>query len=180
MRADVLDLQIDPFRLARGEERPHEWIRCVRAEGRRLLDVVGTTYAFLKLVSPRFIAVLEDHRFRGWTPVPVELDVRGGDGYAVLAVTGRAGPIDDALSERITIPAPVPQGEAGPGLRGLFFRRDTWDGSEVFTSQDRASIFVTPTVKEALETAGITGAEFERLSDIERPLLEEEADDVEA
>jgi hypothetical protein len=39
--------------------------------------------------------------------------------YVVLSVEGRSGPIDDALSERVTLPPPVP-GAPGPGLRGLY------------------------------------------------------------
>ncbi len=146
----------------------------VRAEGSRLLDLVGTTVATLKLVSPRFVETLEEDDITGWTTFPVDLAVEGASGYAGLAVNGRCGAIDDTLSERITIPPPVPEGNAGPGLRGLYFRRGTWDGSDVFTSEDSASIFVTAAVKEALEEAGITGVEFSRLSKIERPLLDDD------
>jgi hypothetical protein len=48
VRADIPELAVDPFRLARGEEQPREPIRCIGAEGRRLLDVVGTTFAVPK------------------------------------------------------------------------------------------------------------------------------------
>jgi hypothetical protein len=44
----------------------------------------------------------------------------------------------------------------------------------VFTSEERASIVVTEPMKDALEAAGITGVEFDRLSEIERPLLDDE------
>lgn len=178
IRADAEESLVDPFALARGEQVPTEPIAFARAEGRRLLDLVGTTDAVLDLVSPSFVEALERHGFTGWATFPVRLDLgrktEAASGYVGLSVTGRCGPIDDALSERVTIPPPVPRGEALPGLKGLYFARGTWDGSDVFTPEDRAAIFVTPEVKEALEEAGMTGIEFRRLSEIERPLLDDD------
>jgi hypothetical protein len=41
VRADIPELAVDPFRLARGEEQPREPIRCIGAEGRRLFTSSG-------------------------------------------------------------------------------------------------------------------------------------------
>jgi hypothetical protein len=176
VRARAPQLGDAAFRIARGEEEPGAALRFERAEGRQLRDVVGTTVAMLKLVSPRVLEVLEQQGFTGWRAVPVDLEVSGGDGYALLVVTGRAGPVEDELSGRVTIEPPVPEGEPGPGFRGLFFRRGTCDGSDVFTPGDRASIVVVGSVKDALTEAGITGVEFRRLADEERPLLDDDDD----
>jgi hypothetical protein len=119
IRADAEESLANPFALARGERVPTEPIAFARAEGRHLLDFVGTTDAVLALVSPSFVEALERRGFTGWATFPVRLDLGGktetASGYVGLSVTGRCGPIDDALSERVTIPPPVRRGEALPG-----------------------------------------------------------------
>lgn len=134
--------------------------------------MIGTAYVTLTLVSERFLAVLRQHNFAGWTTFPVRVvlseDGRELGGYHGLAVTGRAGPIDDSLSEEVVIPPPVPEGRASPGLRGLCFPPESWDGSDIFTADNEAAIFVVEPVKAALEAAGVTNIDFQRLSEIER------------
>src|SRR3954470_24112661 len=78
VRATALDEVIDPFAIARGEVQPEAPIRFVKAEGRRLLDYIGTTHVALVLISPRFQEVLEDHGFTGWSTYDVELDSAAG------------------------------------------------------------------------------------------------------
>jgi hypothetical protein len=172
LRVASRELLDNSFALARGEDLPSDPIEFVRDEGRIACDLIGTTYARPVLVSERFLAVLRQHGFTGWAtfPVRVVLDEKGSelDGYDGFAVTGRAGPIDDGLSEEILLPPPVPEGRPAPGLRGLCFQPGSWDGSDIFTSEDGASIFVVERVKAALEGAGVTNVEFRRLSEIER------------
>jgi len=163
----------EPFELARGEVRPSEPIVFVRDEGRTARDLIGTSYATIRLVSERFLEVLREHGFTGWATFPVKIwlgDDRVVEGYEGFAVTGRCGPIDDELSESIELAPPVPGGRSTPGLRGMCFSPDSWDGSEVFTPDDRASIFVIEPVRRALEQACMTGLEFRRLTEIERPV----------
>jgi hypothetical protein len=159
------------FALARGEDLPLEPLEFVRASGGKPHDLIGTTYAVLQLISPRLIALLEEHGFTGWTTYPAKILLDDGsevEGYRGLAVTGRCGPIEDDLSERIMLRPPVPTGRSMPGLRGMCFRPDTWDGSDIFTPEGFAAVFVVERVKEALETAGITNITLERVSEIER------------
>jgi Immunity protein family (Imm11) len=158
--------------IARAEHVPGEPIDFVRAEGHKPYDVIGTSYATLLLVSSRFRGVLRSHGFTGWTTFPVRIFLDDGDeldGYSGIAITGRCGPIDDNQSEKVTLPLPLPHGRARLGLRGLCFPPDTWDGSDLFTSEaGGAWIFVVERVKDALERAQLRNFEFERLSEIER------------
>jgi hypothetical protein len=170
LRVDSRELLESPDAFARGEQTPQEPIDFVSDEGRRSMDLVGTTYATLLLVSPRVIEVLEREGFSGWTTFAVAIDHPETENYAGLAVTGRCGPIRDALSERITLPPPVPGGRASEGLRGLCFQPESWDGSDLFTPANMTAIFVTALVKQALEAARISNVVFRRLSEIERPL----------
>jgi hypothetical protein len=161
----------EPLRVALAEDRPSEPIEFLRAEGDRADDFVGTPNASIRLVSERFIAVLRGHRFTGWTTflIRARLDERHAlEGYAGLAVTGRCGPIDDALSEEIMISPRGPSGRPMPGLRGICWQPDTWDGSDIFAPEGSARICVVEDVKVALEHAGVTNVEFRQLSDVER------------
>lgn len=170
LRVATRELIHNDFALARGEDRPSVPIEFVRAEGAMLHDLLGTTYASLVLVSARFRAVLEEEGFTGWTTFPVKVvdpDAQLG-GYGGLAVIGRCGAIDDSLSEEILLPPPVAGGRSARALRGLCFPPGSWDGTDVFTAEGRADVIVVERVKEALERAGITNIEFDRLSEIER------------
>jgi hypothetical protein len=161
----------DAHALARGEERPRKPIEFVRDEGRIACDLVGTTHGRPVLVSDQFVSVLKENGFTGWETFPARLFHTDGseiEGYHGLAVTGRAGPIDDSLSEEIIIPPPVPQGRARRGLRGACFQPETWDGSDVFVTGGSSAITVTEPVKRVLEKACLTNIRFKRRSEIER------------
>lgn len=172
LRVRSRELLHNSVEIARAEEHPPEPIEFVRDEGRKPHDLIGTTYGRPLLVSERFLEVLRGHGFSGWTTFPVRVFLDDGselEGYEGLAVTGRCGAIDDSLSEEMILPAPVPGGRARPGLRGLCFPPESWDGSDIFTSEaGGAAIFVVERVKEALEHAGVTNVAFERLSEIGR------------
>lgn len=171
LRVSSRELLKNDFALARGEDQPAEPTEFVRDEGRTPHDVVGTTHAMLILVSERFLGVLRQHGFTGWTTFPARIFLDDGSelqGYDGLAVTGRCGAIDDSLSEEVILPPPAPGGRARPGLRGLCFPPDSWDGSDIFTAEGYAGMFVVEAVKRALQKAGITNIDFRRLSEIER------------
>jgi hypothetical protein len=133
--------------------------------------LIGTTYGLPVLVSERFLDVLREHGFTGWTTFPVRVFLHDGSelkGYSGFAVTGRAGPIDDSLSEEVILPPLVPSGRARPGLRGACFAPESWDGSDFFACGDSSAITVTETVRQALEAARLSNVAFKRLSEIER------------
>lgn len=97
----VSGLPADDRAVARDAEAVVNPIELVEDSGRIPCDLIGTTAVVLMLVSSRFVAVLEENRFTGWVTFPVRIHLRDGTevpGYRGLAVTGRAGPIDDTLS----------------------------------------------------------------------------------
>lgn len=161
--------RVDAKALLRDDETPAEPVRFEITEGGTAYDFVGTTRVAGKLVSERFVDVLRGDGFSGWSTYPVELP--GHEGYHGLAVRGRAGPIDNSLSEEITLPPPVPEGRSGPGWRGLYFAPETWDGSDLFVPSGSTFVFMTEGVAQALEREQITNIELSRLSEIERPAL---------
>ena len=151
-------------RLTRGEVRRRRPVRFERDEGSKAHDLVGTTDATVMLVSRHLIDALG--RFCGWTTYPVSIE--GHSGYEGLAVTGRAGPVDDALSPRVMLAPPTPEGAAVPGRRGLLFQPDSWDGSDVFVLGDSTIAVVTEPVRDALLAARVTNLRLERVTEVER------------
>ena len=94
-------MHLDEMAVLRGqpERKPLEF---VHAEGRRRLDLVGTGYAMLYLVSDRFIDVLSGAKFTGWTTYPVRIVDESGhevSGYHGLSVRGRSGALDPERAE---------------------------------------------------------------------------------
>ena len=171
MRVRTVDGLERPEALTRAEAMPQVPVRFEHSSGKRPLDLMGTTWAVVDLVSDRFVAALENRGLTGWTTYPVavsDADGRPLSGYHGLAVTGRCGPIDDALSPRVILPPPVPEGRTAEGRRGLLFELGSWDGTDVFCSPRRATIFVSNRVVDALTADAITNVEFRRTTDIER------------
>src|SRR4051812_2634250 len=138
--------------VALGERRMDKPLRCRRGEGSRVYDVVATTWIVPFLVSPRVVEAL--HGFSGWDTHPARIELPDGsrvDDHAALTVSGRSGPVDDALSEEIVLPPPVPEGNEVPGWRGILFDPGSWDGSDVFTPEGSTFVMVSDAVREALE-----------------------------
>jgi len=140
------------------------------SQGRKRVDLVGTGYAGLVLVSDSFINVLSDAGFTGWTTYPVHVLGRVGDelvGYHGLSILGRCGPLDLYRGEKIIMAAP-PGGTALPGWRGFHFDPSTWDGSDLFLPEGARLLFVVEAVKNALQKAGLSNLSLERITEIER------------
>lgn len=143
--------------------------------GGRPSDLIWTTFAGLFLVSDRLRELLESEGITGWKTYPVEVTDRSGEvypGYHGLAVTGRCGPFDLSKSQMIIKPPPVSQGRAAPYHRGLFFDPATWDGSDVFCSENGwLSVIVTRKVHDLARRHKVRNVEFARLIDYEKRTL---------
>jgi hypothetical protein len=157
--------------LARGETVPTEPVVLHHAMGSQVSDVIWTTSIKPVVVHERVISLLEENALTGWATYPVQ--VIGGDGLAVpdyrgLAITGRCGPIDDSRSDIVM--KTYPAGEF-PVYRGLFFDPGSWDGSDLFVSDDSASWpFVSARVCEALKGKA-TNLDFIKAAELERAEL---------
>lgn len=153
--------------LGLGEINPPGELRFEHAGGWHFTDVLNATSGQLMLLSARMCEAMMP--FSGWRPLPaviVSTDGTERRDYAVLCVEGRSGPIDDALSERVRLPPPVPGTPGGPGLRGLYFQPDTWDGSDVFAPEGTTLTFMTQDVGGAIERLKPTNALIQQLSEI--------------
>jgi hypothetical protein len=135
-------------------------------------DVIWTGSAAPCIVSDRFLCILQDHGFRGWSTYRVRVfgtDRETIPGYHGFRVHGRCGPIDDSRS--IPVPRRFPAGVSTVWL-GLYFDLDTWDGNDLFMPEGRNSrIFVFNDVKIALESAKVRNVRFTPIEEVEQLFL---------
>lgn len=144
--------------------------------GGRPQDFIWTTWAGVFLISDRVRQLLEEEQITGWLTYAVELtDRQEGalSGYFGFAVTGRCGPFLPKKSEVVIKPPPVPGGRSAAHRRGLFFDPSTWDGSDIFCSEDGTGFVVaTKRVVELVDRSRITNVAFETLADYETLIVD--------
>jgi hypothetical protein len=109
----------------------------------RFGDGVATGWASVMLISPAVQAKLAP--FGGWQPIPVSSSEHRLNGYVVLSLSGRIGPVVE---------------EAG-GV-GLFVDPATWDGKALFKPENRRGIWMTGNAASALGKARLKGVEVDR------------------
>ena len=163
-RAFRARLAIAPDRgeeLTSGAFRPRRPVNATHAMGREPRDVIWTTLIKPILAHQRLIDILERERFTGWDTYPVHVVGAGGEalhGYSGLIIRGRTGRINDQQSEIVL--KNYPAGEF-PIYRGLVFEPASWDGSDIFLSDDEAKWpFVHERVRSILHKEGVTNLEF--------------------
>lgn len=163
----------DPFALLGNVEKPTRPIRfdyhC--SGGESVCDVIWTGFVAVVLLSDPLVDVLRGEAFSGWTTYPAEVyDKRSKKlpKYHGLAVTGRAGPIDNTRSERVWRGPYFPGGPKVEQYVGLYFQYDRWDGSDIFLPEGSGWIVVTERVKDVLDSLDIPNIKLVRLTTLER------------
>ena len=116
-------------------------------------DLVGTFWAHVFVMSPRMTRALEELRLSGWRsyPVQVQSDHRTDDSLALLAVTGRAGPIYGV------------GGESRPGMNpiGQYLDPEECDGSDIFLPANRHSIHLAGPAADRIARLGLRNVDLE-------------------
>lgn len=159
--------EVDPFRLIRAEELPASLIEVRHASGASLYDVIWTTSTVPIILRDHVVERLSQSGISGWTTYPVEIVTSSGErstDYAGLAVRGRAGPIDDSLSE--VVEAVFPGGRTRR-LRGRYFDPSTWDGSDLFVPHGTGYVFATARVRDLFQALNVSNISLVPVSDIE-------------
>ena len=159
-----------PFeQLALGTLVPEEPVAFRVPQRRKVGDLVGTGSVAPSVVSPALVRCLDEHGSTGWSPFPIRVEgplADELDGYRGLSVTGRSGPIDDALSERVVLPPSVPGAPSMPHRRGFCPRPGSWDGSDLFVPEGTLFTCLTAPVRDALVAGRLVGLRFERMSEL--------------
>jgi hypothetical protein len=163
-----MDTQLgENFSFTRCEAKPAKPVAVKHIMGEAVpRDVIWTTNAILLIVSERFIDILLDNHFTGWTTYPVEVYSKDDEllkGFHGFCVSGRCGPIDYKKSEIVYVEYPA---RKVPKYKGIYFDTSSWDGSDFFMPSDNVGfIFIFEAVKKALEKAKIRNISFERLDE---------------
>lgn len=151
-------------------------IRFWQLEGGRPRDVNRSgLHVGAPIVSPRFIETVRERDLSGWTIYPIDLADKHGsslDGFGLLGITGRCGPIQDDLSALVTVPPPVAGGRETRQLRGLFFEPKSWDGSDFCCSTDGSlHTFLSSAATQTLQEARLTGCNLRPAAELLRQWL---------
>jgi hypothetical protein len=124
----------------------------VRQEG-QIGDLVGTFWANVFLMSDRLKKALQELRLSGWRSLPVSVkdDPDLDERLALLAITGRAGPIYG------------PGGQTRPDVDaiGQYLDPLEWDGSDLFLPANRRSILVTGPAAEKIAGLGLSNLDLQ-------------------
>jgi hypothetical protein len=153
--------------LKRAELRPEQPVRIDWYMGRKVPeDVIWAATA--PIVSGKFIALLQENGFTGWTTYPVEVFDKAGtrvEDYSGLAVTGRCGPVDRSKSMSVLERYPA---RTVPKLKGYFFDPETWDGTDLFmpSAEFDARIFITVAVRDVLRRAKVKNIRMPALDEV--------------
>ncbi len=138
--------------------------------GKKIYDIIDTDWVSGYLISEKIKSALEENSITGWKTYPAEVRNKKGkhiEGYSLLAVTGRSGPIDDAKGEVFLKDPPIPLGGRYKMKRGLYFDLAAWDKSDIFIPEGSLSIIVTAKVKKLLEKIKASNVWLRHVSDVE-------------
>jgi len=177
LRADPLDRYLEVAQpLIYGELIPREPVRFLQSKntkGSRLYDVIFTGYPSTKLVSERVTQTLSEAGFSGWSTFPISLSWKNGEeisGYSGLAVTGRAGVLDDERCPIVEELSPW-TGKQIHSRKGYYFDPESWDGSDFFFPRGTTLMIVTERVKVLFEKSKFKNTAFQRLSEVSRVVM---------
>src|SRR4029077_15279038 len=161
-RVDVAPLEgVNGNELLSGEYRGQLPLIAVVREGGPVGDLVGTFWANVFLMSDRLSKAMQELRLSGWRSLPVSVkdDPDLDDRLALLAVTGRAGPVYGAGGQtRAAVDAigqnlgPGEGDRAGAGLAAFanFVVRGGWGVSPFSPRANGRSFFVTGPAAEKI------------------------------
>lgn len=129
--------------------------------GKKMRDILDTRYVALYLISDRFKTILEESGITGWKTYPISLfDKKGNlvEGYNGFSITGRAGKMQkfDQL--------PLECGYS-PDAGGYYFDIETWDGSDLFSTEGSRYIIASERFVKVLLDNKITACDYCRLTD---------------
>lgn len=162
------------FELVRKEFKPNTPIEAGYQMGsnKKIADIIWTSSVAPLIVSERFINLLKSGSFKGWDKYKIKLLDKEKEeihNYYGLSITGRCGSIDDSKSEKIMVNYPAGK---FPNYKGLYFSPTSWDGSDLFMTEDRTGwIFVTDRVKKALEGINIQNVKITPVTKVIRSKL---------
>ena len=137
--------------------------------GKKLVDILGTGWPNLYLISDRMKDVLEENKLTGWKTFPITVyDKKKNEilGYHGLSVTGRCGPIDGTkakiIDKQLIVNGPILK-----AYKGLYVGLDKWDSSDFFIPEGSRCFVITEKTAKILKDKKIKNTQLDNLSEIE-------------
>lgn len=156
----------DHWNLIKGNfEHIHFPVSFKQEYGKKLVDVLGTGWPSLYLISEKFKRILTKNQLIGWKVFPINLyDKKNNEikGYHGLSITGRSGVIRYDKSKVIE-KQKVAHGPVCKYYKGIII--DEWDGSDFFLSQKTYHIFTTKKAVDAIKQNSIANINLECVED---------------
>ncbi len=139
-------------------------------EGKYLYDFISLSIGGSYLVSPRVLSILNENKVTGWKAYDVDfsqLSIEGIHNYKALAIKGNCGSINNNLSKPATLPPIMPNSPERKVYLGMLFDEETWDGSDIFSPEETAFVYVTKKIRDLFVENKITNCSFRRITELE-------------
>jgi hypothetical protein len=124
-------------------------------------------------VTDDLLNILRANDISGWSTIPVTVVDKNGktwDNFSVLTVQGRADAVDYLQSDVVFKQMP---GGIFPSFKGLYFKRESWDGSDIFMTRadsygkQTAFVYATRRLVEVFRKSKIKNISFINFNDYE-------------
>jgi hypothetical protein len=136
--------------------------------GKTWTDFLTPTGAF-RVVSKKFISLLIEHNITGWKTFDIKIfDNQNKEifDYCGLSVVGKSGEIDYSKCETYSNQL-VPNGTINTVYRGMYFKNNEWDGSDIFMPKNTLFTIISQRVQEIILKNKISNIILTKLSDYE-------------
>ncbi|WP_271766762.1 hypothetical protein [Aquimarina algiphila] len=143
----------DFFMVSAGEFNYTDPIETRITLGKKTYDILTFNDGANRVISDKLFVLLKRNKITGWKTYPVS--IKGVDeNYHGFQVTGRCGELIEPENKN-----------EEDSYKGLHFDPDSWDGSDIFFPKGTVLTFLSPRVKELLESNNITNIEIDNIKD---------------
>jgi hypothetical protein len=141
--------------------------------GSKKTDYLWTDLVYIFCISERIVRCFIENKITGWQTYPVEVFGKQKEkikGYYGFSIIGGECQRDRSPSKIVTRQA-VSKGKPFDVYHGLFFRKEDWDGSDIFIIRDYGGIVVTEKVYKLLKKEKVTNIKLIPLPEVEIDVL---------
>lgn len=172
-RGEIDDFDLAKPEISRGENKVNEKVPVKHSMGgKTLYDVIWTTNAFPMIVSERVIELFKTNGITGWKTYNVEIYSKKNEfidqKYYGLIITGRCGYRDFSKNSIVMDKIGI---MTEPHSKGIYFKDDDWDGSDLFmckpdeNGKSTMFRFCTQKVADLIKKEKIKNLSLEKVND---------------
>lgn len=159
------------YQLFRGKQQASPPLYLAPVQGKKWSDIIWSAFPPIMVISETVRDILERNSLKGWSLYDVQIDQLEDNTqrYYGFAICGQAATLDIQRGEIILKPPIVVRGAPYQVMRGYYFRRDVWDGSDFFVIGNTSIIGVTERAVLILKKllGKSLNADFKSLAEVE-------------